>query len=254
MRITQAYISESVADFNWRETYNLTQYLDSESPCIFIGQYREEDWNAINNHKGIAIAMWCGMDSKYVENYDIYKKENITNISGHILMIEWLNTKGLQVKKVNPSIINETVFSGKYGDKIFAYCPMTAPDYHRLDIINILIDKGYPILIGDGSITQKDWHNGIKYQYYDQCFIGLVLNDYTGGGQVIMELCQQGKYVISNTKMLNNCIEWNDIDDIINLLENYKYKKPDSNLYEYQQLYNKNPNWLYLDNYFNFTL
>jgi hypothetical protein len=255
MRITQAYISKSVDDFAFRETYNLTEYLDSEAPCIFFGQYREEDFNAVNNHKGLCVIYWCGMDSKYVENYEIYKKNNVVNITGHIKIKEFLSTKGLDVIKINAYTLNNNdVFSGLYGPKIFAYCPMTAPDYHRLDIIQSLIDMGYPILIGDGSITQDNWHKGIKYDYYNQCYIGLVLNDYAGGGQVILELAMQGKYVISNTKLLNNCLEWNSIDDIVEILERYRFKKPDSTLYEYQQLSNNDPHWLYLNNYNNFTL
>lgn len=246
MRISQTYISKSIADFNFKKAFNLTEYLDIQAPCIFFGQYRQEDWNAINNHKGIAVAFWCGMDSQYVDDYEIYKKENIINMAGHIKVIEWLSQKGLNVKKADPNIINNTPFSGKYGPNIFAYCPSTNPDYHRLDIIESLIEMGYPIIIGDGSISQNDWHNGIKYDYYDQCYIGLVLNDYAGGAQVIMELAQQGKYVISNTNILSNCLEWNSIDDIVEILEKYKYRKPDSTLYEYQQLFNNDPDWLYL--------
>jgi hypothetical protein len=247
MRITQAYISESVGDFAWLENYNLLSYYDSLEPCIFFGQYRQEDWDAVSNHKGMAIIFWCGMDSKYVEDFEIYKKENIYHITPHYHVYNYLKSKSLNIIKLKSGFLYDTKFTGKYGPNIFAYCPMTAPDYHRFDIIESLINMGYPIIIGDGSIPQKDWHNGIKYKYYDQCYIGLVLNDYAGGGSTIMELAQQGKYVISNTKLFNNCLEWNSIDDIIEILEKYKFKKPDSIFFEFQELHPLDPKWLYLD-------
>ena len=50
MRIDQAYVSESVNDFDWFNRLNVKPYYDLMKPCLFIGVYSDKDIEVIKNH------------------------------------------------------------------------------------------------------------------------------------------------------------------------------------------------------------
>jgi len=243
-RITQAYISKSIADFAFLEWYQMNEYYDSEKPCLFIGQYRKEDWQAVLNHKSDAICIWTGMDSKYCDRLDIYKMNHVKNITWHVNLHRYISDY-IKIDLIDIHQKSNDKFTGIYGNKIFAYCPSGDAEYHNENIIKELIFRGYDIIIGDGSIPQSEWHSNIKYEVYNKCYIGLVLNNYAGGLQTILELKAQGKYCITNAAFLDNCIPWNNIEDIIQILESHKNNQKEMIL--------KNPNEIKNDPYWMFT-
>ena len=61
MRIDQAYVSQSVNDFDWFKRLNVKPYYDSSKPCLFIGVYYDEDIEKIS---GIYHS-WRNVDGKY---------------------------------------------------------------------------------------------------------------------------------------------------------------------------------------------
>lgn len=246
MRIDQAYVSQSVNDFDWFKRLNLKPYYDSSKPCLFIGVYYDEDIEIIKNHNSSAVIFWCGYDTMMWDDFEIFKKDSVINVTISKKMQQRLNSYNVKTILSDPFILDENIYQNKIGDKIFAYCPETSFDYHRMDIISKLQSK-YDLILGNNLFTQKEWHEGAKYEIYNQCYIGLVLNDYAGGGSTIYELALQGKYCVTNTKDYPNCLKWNSIEDIENHINNPKYKQLDENLLKFNQFYNLEPEWLYID-------
>ena len=63
MRITQGYISQSIADFPFLETCHLQPYHDQDQPAIFFGCYSEVDIQTITAHRGTKVIFWTGQDA-----------------------------------------------------------------------------------------------------------------------------------------------------------------------------------------------
>ena len=246
MRIDQAYVSESVNDFDWFNRFNVQPYYDSMKPCLFIGVYFNKDIEVIKNHHSKAVILWCGYDSMMWDDFDIFKKDNVINITGSKIMQQRFKEFNVNTVFSNPLLIKENIYQQKTGDKIFAYCPYTSNDYHRMDIISELQLK-YDIILGDNQYNQQQWHEGAKYEIYNQCYIGLVLNNYAGGAQTIMELSMQGKYCVTNTQDFDNCLKWNTVEDIENHINNAKFKQLNENLINFNQFCNFEPEWLYIN-------
>jgi hypothetical protein len=244
-RINQAYVSISVADFHWFDRFNLHPYRDSLEPCLFIGMYREEDHAALKQHKGIAVVKWCGYDSLMTTDFKLFRRKNVRNITVHHNVVRHLRSNGVRVKKIEYYSTDENHYTGISGDAVYAYAPKTSNDYHRRDMIKRL-RRHHNILRGSDQFSQDEWHSGAKYGVYNQCYIGLVLNDYAGGLGTILELACQGKYVITNAAKYDNCLPWSTIDDIRAYLSDPKYKQPNKRLADRCNFYNFEPKWLYL--------
>jgi hypothetical protein len=242
-RIDQCYVSESVKDFDWWGRFNLKPYYDSLKPCIFIGMYRPEDIEAVRNHKTELIVKWTGYDSIMNEEYALFRKKHIKNISVHPNVIKHLKTKKIKVHRIPYYLLDRNIFQNKTGSKVFAYCPYTSNDYHREDLIK-KIKRSHSVLKGLGYVSQTDWHEYYKYTYYNRCYMGMVLNDFSGGVATILELASQGKYCITNAADFDNCLPWNNINDIKDHLNNPKYQEIDHNLIDKCNFYNFEPEWL----------
>ena len=245
-RIDQAYVSESVSDFDWYNRFDLKPYYDSSKPCIFIGMYRDEDKEALKQHQSHAVVKWCGYDSIMNSDWKKFKKDEIQNISCHLNVTKQLKKKKIYCKLVDPYLMNENIYQGIAGNKIYAYCPETSNDYHRSDLIK-KVKKSHQVLIGKAKYEQSKWHSGIKYQIYNQCYIGMVLNNFAGGVTTILELQMQGKYCITNAAKSANCLPWKNIDDIKAYLNDPKYKKPDPELAKQMDFFTFEPDWLNID-------
>jgi hypothetical protein len=245
-RIDQCYVSESVNDFDWYGRFNLKPYYDLSKPCIFIGMYRPEDIEAVKNHKSELIVKWTGYDSIMNDQYAPFKKKHIKNISVHPNVIKYLKSKRIKVERIPYYLLNENIFQNQTGNKIFAYCPSSAKEYHQAEIIK-KIQKENEIIRGNGHIQQIKWHNGIKYRYYNKSYIGMVLNNYAGGVATILELASQGKYCITNAADFDNCLRWESINDIKNHINNPKYKEIDYKLIDKCKFNTFEPEWLYIN-------
>jgi hypothetical protein len=104
------------------------------------------------------------------------------------------------------------------GNKIYAYLPLSAPRYHGVETL-INLNSKYEIIIGDGSIPQNEWHEGKADEIYSQCFLGLVLSNFAGGGQSIIEMGIRGLKCVTNVLSLPHVMNWNTIGDIENVIK-----------------------------------
>jgi hypothetical protein len=233
MRITQGYISKSVQDFPFLSNYRLDEYNDSYAPCIFFGCYRYEDIQLINNHKGKKFVFWAGQDIlDFPKNFSKIFIYDATHVAILPKVYEEIQRQFPTDKSifVNPPTLNNVFNPQKKGNKIYAYCPKTAPEYHGIHIIEQLRFLGYDIVIGDGSFSQLEWKQGKADEFYKDVFLGLCLSDFAGGGGSIIEMGLRGIHVVTNVLKLPNCLPWTDINSIIEIIEREKYNIGSTNI------------------------
>jgi hypothetical protein len=72
----------------------------------------------------------------------------------------------------------------------------------------------YEIIVGDGSIKQPEWRAGACEAIYKECFIGLVLSHFAGGGASVIELGLRGRKCVTNVVKLGNVINWKTTEDV----------------------------------------
>ena len=217
MRILQGYVSKSIMDFPFHQIYLLDDYNNDKRPAVFFGMYRHEDFYLFNNHKSAKVVFWTGQDAL---NFDRWGEvDYVEHFTAHPRVYELLKSKGLSVTLVQPSSFLNEINPKKLGTKIYAYCPKSMPIYHGIEIIQELQERGYEILIGDGSHTQEQWRNEMADLFYQECYIGLCLSEFAGGGTSIIEMGLRGMFVVTNVFRLSNCLRWSQIEDVISHIE-----------------------------------
>lgn len=220
MRITQAYVSKSVMDFPFHEVYKLDDYNDAFTPSVFFGMYRYEDYRVgVDNESEKSKVFWTGKDIIDYK-WGKFPYNSVTahpKIYNHLLKLARPEMR--TCKLIKPAAFLNTVNPQVLGKKIYAYCPNSAPDYHGKKIIDELRCGGYEIVIGDGQFTQYQWHGAMDEYFYRQCFIGLCLSEFAGGGGTIIEMGLRGLKVVTNVFDLPNCIPWDSIDDVVKAIE-----------------------------------
>lgn len=213
MRITQCYISKSVDDFPFMEVYGLTSYIDSIEPCIFFGCYLEDDLKIILNHKGLSVIVWCGQDSLDFNDWHLFDTPNMFHVSALKNVVNHVNNfvkcSLIKCKDMSDILTHPIIL----GESIYVYMPKSSEDYHGKETFDKL-KLNYACIIGDGSISQADWRVGKADEIYSQCFIGLVLSNYAGGGGTIVELGVRGIRCVTNVSALPNSISWSSVQDV----------------------------------------
>lgn len=231
MRINQAYISKSVADFPFLESLELTPYVDSSAPCLFIGCYTQEDLDAILKHKGKVVVLWCGQDAitaifmgwaAQLKHYQhVTWLVNVERVLRNFLEVELVspillggNFRASVLRACSPPSIRQ--------GKIYAYCPDSFKEYHRIDIIRELQEyyfDSFDFVIGGGGVDQSTWLKRLGDIVYDDCFIGLCLSGFAGGGQTVLQMGLKGRVVVTNVIDAPNVCNWNDVADIKKVIE-----------------------------------
>lgn len=251
MRITQGHVSKSVGDFPFLEQMQLTEYVDSGRPIVFFGCYSEEDLTNICNHQGKKIVFWCGQDSVEAIFYGRYHfLKDCIHVS-HLVNVVKALSPFLNVRLINPVSLGGHFKPSPLGKKVYAYTPGNLV-YHNVSMVNFLKAKlPYEFMIGDGSVEQSEWLSGYGNELYDDCFVGLCLSGFAGGGQTVLQLGLKGRKVITNVLTLPNCIAWETLQDIEEAIkiEAIKMGATDLKLSEDVRSLIDNHSWLELENY-----
>jgi len=220
--IKQAYISKSVSDFPFLEKLNLTEYNDPNAPALFIGCYTYDDINAIRNHNSKVTVFWCGQDalaciqmgwSRYLQN--------CTHVT-HLINVERALKPFLIIKLVSPISLGGSFEPTPFGAKVYAYVPNTFQEYHGSEIINELISyykDQFEFILGVGNVPMNEWLSGKGDEFYNECFIGLCLSGFAGGGQTVLHLGMKGRLCVNNIIDSPNSNRWNTIEDIKKVIE-----------------------------------
>jgi len=214
MKAYQGYASETIKKFKFFERYNIRPYDSINEPLVVFGAYKQEDFRVINFHREKVIVMWCGSD---VKNYRKIHNSNVVHVTCIPAIREYFKHMKVECHLLK-QVMRENPKPKKLGGKVYAYLNRGKPEYHGSRVVKSL-KINYDILVGDHSITQKEWYNGEADKFYSQAFIGLCLSEFAGGGDSIMEMGLRGIPVVTNVLNLPHTIPWKntcDVEEAIN--------------------------------------
>jgi hypothetical protein len=225
MRIKQGYSSNSLSSFNFVKKFNLDELTDLTKPTVIFGVYNNNDVNVIKSIKSNVVIFWGGVDSNFIHGDGlkyISENNNIRNITCIPNVKNQLNQKGIKCEvipiwrngfKLNPL---------KLGSKIYTYVPSHRKEYYGMDLINNL-GINDDLLVADYKVPMNEWIDKIQYHFYSQCFVGLSMSKFAGGGTSIIEMGLCGIKSINNIRPdYPNSLSWITLDDIKSHIENEK--------------------------------
>ncbi len=242
--IKQGYSSNAIKSFKLLDKFDLTKIENYSNPAVIFGMYNNSDFGVLKRLKSDVVIFWAGMDVELITNEKIkyiVSNKKIRNVACMPNVITKLKQKGLHCEQIplwrngfKPTPIN-------LGDKIYSYVPSKRREYYGFNTIKKL-NLGNKLIIGDLSINGDEWRNGKSMEYYSQCYIGLSLSPFAGGGTSVIELGLCGIKSVNNITDFPNSLRWNSVDDIKSHIENEKNNIGKVNNDLAQQVYE------YLDN------
>jgi len=214
MKFKQACVSRSLAGLTkgYRKKYNLRTYFDSLEPLLFIGMYRQKDFDLFLNHKGEKAIVYCGSDAKDLplEWIEEIKKADanysISNFTKQSLLNHGINS---EYYPINATIAKDWK-PRKNGDNIYWYYSPNCPEVYGSEFIDEIEKRtGLNIIKAHlKSHTQKELQS-----VYASCFLNLRLTQHDGCPNSNLQMGLMGKASIYNGD-LPHSITWNNIDDI----------------------------------------
>ena len=225
-QITQINISNSLLNFKDRtmKKFNLMDYDNKTTPCIFFGIYDNKDFQAIRNHIGDIYIMPGGSD---LMNYKRIKKTNVTFIAiSKDIYLRFL-TQNIYSVLVEFNLVDRDLFKpvNTVGNKIYIY------DGCRKNVSPLIYGKKYydevvKQLPQDEYIFSSKLNN-ISYEkmpeIYAQCFIGLRLTSKDGNANTVQEMEAMGIPVVHNQSEYG--LKWTTSSDVVDYINNIKYIK-----------------------------
>jgi hypothetical protein len=219
----QAYVSSVLSQYfkkDFLKRWDLKEYTSPLEPAVFLGLYTPEDIACFKNHKSYKILYFGGGDciSSHLElvkntpnvvciGYGgdwLYKKldeYNIPYTSTRIVLKDY--------SEFNPSPLGENiyVYKGIHGNR---------PDYFKW---NEIVEPLQYVFGKDRIIfTEFTPINDLIKNYYEDCFIYVKPNE-KGGSTAMVELGYMGRKTITlGHSNFSNCLEYQSLDDIINLI------------------------------------
>jgi len=221
----QCYFSSGVETFKPRifKKYNLKDFSDINSPCLFFGMYNDTDLKRIKKHKGLKIIIWCGSDANNNITHskqtigEIKKISNIIHISKSMSTFSCLKKQNISSILVDYNIVDRLLFypipKTELGKNIFIFNgqhegrEQVYGKKYYLEVIKKLPQYNY---IFSNTLNVK-WTQmpGI----YKKCFIMLRLTSCDGNANSVQECEAMGIPVIHNQSDYG--LQWENVDDIV---------------------------------------
>lgn len=227
----QAVISKSLDGLieNFRIKYNLAEYTDIYTPCLFIGMYRSKEFRLFKKHKGQKAIIFCGSDAKLLDHKWIKKIKTADSIysMSEFVYNTLLNHKiQSEIYQFNPTIA-ELWKPCPNGDKIYWYYNEGSPEFYGSEIIEEIENRiDIPII----KATYQTYSQQDLYQVYLECFVNLRLTQHDGCPNTNLQMGLMGRPSIYNGN-LPHSIQWQNADDIIDKIINlYDNRKNDNSL------------------------
>ena len=251
-KIKQIRVSNNIAFFSdkIKNKYELKDYTDIYEPALFFGLYNNDDYNAVDKHKGPIVFLWSGSDARYAKKYTFLKKaaQKIRNRGRHIAISLCVQQRLKEIDvysefiPICPTKIIKNL--QPKGDCIYFYGK--GPNYGEELIPEIEKRIPYKII----KTVANSFSSEELEEVYKKCFIGLRLTPVDGLSNTVIELGLMGRKVVYNCNPLPNAIQYSDIDSIVKIInEEYINKNKSSesiadDMVNYFNLYHDY--WLYV--------
>ena len=225
MRITQCKVGSQVLHFDWKRTFEVTDYENKKKPCVFFGCYNKNDLRAILRHEGPGVIYWAGRDILRWQTADLIGLNRFIHITTMKQIVDEVMKRGHECQLVplhafrgmKPNPLVKT-------NKIYAY-------YQRNGLYSIMghnkvdkrIQECYNVVVPVVRYDWEKWYDGICDSFYN-AFVGLMLDDFARGGTTIKDMGLRGIKCITNVIDLPNCIHWKTPSDIYTAIEREKMK------------------------------
>ena len=213
--INQVRFSRRVRFFeqDFCKRWNTTTYKDLDAPCLFAGCYRQDDVDAINNHKGFKLVWNNGRVRSIFNQLD---SDNLVVLK-YTDCIDHSSLEGkYKMKQARFEIKDYSLFQpNKLGDCICVYLGNESGKYimgyDEVEKLRKLTKR--KILV---SMLGKP-REQLKAEIYDKCFIyfrPIII----GGIETSIELALMGRKTLSNSKGEGH-VPYNDLEDACRLIE-----------------------------------
>jgi len=257
-KIEQLYLSVNLYkykdDKRIHSCHKLNDYKDIYKPCFFYGIAKEQDIDAILNHKGKKYVIFSGGDIDLL--YHINKNTAYTNTRWNFLKklhnldeIYYIPRSEFMIndmKLLNYKYTYYPFYGDAYstydikpkGNKIYFY---TYPDYQKYLYGHSVVQeikKRKPeyefiqLTHNNAYLQNKEFcdannistceSNDELIKKYQQCFIAIRLTNHDGIANSVLELGSLGIKTIYNDSNCPAALTYNSIDDVINHIENEK--------------------------------
>jgi hypothetical protein len=236
----QGYVSESLQGL---ETgliykYELIEYKDNELPVVFMGMYREDEFNLLKQHEGPATVVYFGSDALHLDPEWVEILKDHVNIGVSEQVVNTLYSKGIKaVHFPFNAVIPDRWINKPLGDRIFWYSG-NAPEYYGQELIDQIKERVPYTIIRAGSDT---FTRDQLVDVYSQCFINLRLTPHDGCPNTNIEMGLMGRRSIYNGD-LPCSIRWNTVDDICHSIER-EYLRRDKNNKQITAIYKQFVNY-----------
>ena len=246
--IKQGRVSSYISYFKpfFFKTFNLTNYSNKNTPCVFFGCYTDDDLASIYNHKSISVIVWAGNDSNYKKYRSAFKAlmytkrmKNVFHISISNYIFNDLNFFNIKSLKIPFCISDMNTFNPIHKGKcIYYYTNFCNPERYGANIFNKIykeLKDKYKFIITvckQQMLRQKGMYS-VKYPFlkeakyysnvylaYKESFIGLRLTTHDGNANTVQELGMCGiKCFYNGDPLLKSAIPWKNSNDIIKRIE-----------------------------------
>ena len=232
MRTKQAYISDCLSFFreSIQTRYKFEPYTNPNAPAVFYGMYppkrhrngrRRMDVSMLENHKSLAIVVWCGSDALAARTADtrrhyqrIRNAPNMVHVALSKSVMEDLTKIGIPCKHVPLCSISTAGYAPvPLGDRVYVYTSFKVPKvygWHLVEKVRALLPD-----------IKFEVHTALPPNYiprsqlkkvYAKCFAGLRLTAHDGLSNTVVELGLMGRRCIWNG-WAPNAIPWKTVQD-----------------------------------------
>jgi len=210
--IRQARFAKSIRFFKegFLNRWGLTDYSNNQESCIFVGIYRSEDVDVVNNHKGFKLIWNTGRIRDCFKNIDPINVVVMENT------IDCELIKGLyKIKRANIEIKDFSLFKlSELGNKVYCYLGNAKGKFVMGFDLMKEVEKEIKYEIIQGF--QGNTIEFVRDNIYNECFVNLKPN-LTGGITSAVELALMGRRTISNT-IAPFCMGYKSVEDIVRII------------------------------------
>jgi hypothetical protein len=226
--------------------YKLRNYYDKNTPAIFFGCYKPNDFRHLTYHNSLVLLVWGGTDA--LRNRQMIRKIRRMKNVYHIAQSSFIERDMIRmgIKRFLYLPFSPTVTEGKYkpikkGSSVYVYTNPNNPQIYGGSLYTQVMRKmpktNFILTCQPGALKEFKKNNRFYYftprymsvphsqiaKLYEKCFVGLRLTDHDGISATVQELGMMGIKTIHNGKT-PPCISYRNVDGIVRAINREKKK------------------------------